>query len=236
MSSDSQTFDPYRSPTLPEGADTGRLTSGRPGMLTVLCVLCMVLGALGMINGCFGAVGLLVGKQIQRVVTSAQPPTGMPKDIHDAQMEMQRAMYAIQDKYIWALSIGLIWRFAAGALLFVGGILTLMGREQGRRILIAGCLIAAPFVLLDAILQSLIAVENMTVMNSFIETMTASTSGQQVPAGFEGTMRAMSGAIKIGAVAVTTLLAVAKLALFVFGIIYLQKDHIRGLFVPAVPA
>ena len=52
MTADS--FDPYRSPSLPEGPYAGVAPSGRPGGLTTLCVLCMVLGALGLFNSLLG--------------------------------------------------------------------------------------------------------------------------------------------------------------------------------------
>src|SRR3954470_14379594 len=100
MSSDLQSFDPYRSPTQPEvqyagqsGVPYGGLPGApyagppprvRTGLLTTLCVLCIVLGALGLMNSLMGAVGAIGGQFIQKAL---QPTAGagMPADMKQAQ-------------------------------------------------------------------------------------------------------------------------------------------------------
>jgi hypothetical protein len=238
MSTDSHSFDPYRSPSLPEGPYAGPPPTGRrPGLLTTLCVLCIVLGALGLFNALFGAFGLVIGRQFQQMVMKSQSQTpGVPPEMQEAQEKMQTEIYAIQDKYLWALGGGLVFRFVASALLLVGGIGALALQPWGRQVLIAGCAVAAPFVLLDAILQSLISMENMTVMNSFMERMIQASPDNGAPQNVEGFIRGMFGVIKIASIAVLSILALAKIALYVFGLIYLHKPHIKALFVPSTPS
>jgi hypothetical protein len=238
MSSDPQAFDPYRSPSLPEGPYGGPPPTGRrPGWLTTLCVLCIVLGALGLFNSLFGAFGLVVGRQFQQMVMKSQSQApGIPPEMQEAQEKMQTEIYAIQEKYLWMLAGGLVFRFVASALLLIGGIGALGLKPWGRQVLIAGCAVAAPFVLLDAILQSLISMENMTVMNGYMERMIQASPGTGAPEKIEGFIRGVFGFIKFASIAVLSLLALAKIALYIFGLIYLQKPHIKALFHAANPS
>ena len=234
MSSDPKTFDPYRSPSLPEGPYASQPSTGRPGLLTTLCVLCIVLGALGLFNYLFGAFGLMVGRQVQQMVMNSQSGTpGIPPEMQEAQEKMQTEIYAIQEKYLWAIAGGLVFRFVASALLLAGGIGTLALKPWGRHVLLAGCAVAAPFVLMDAILQSLITMENMTVMNSFMEHMINATPNKEAPENVEGFIRGMVGVIKIASIVILAFLALAKIALYIFGLIYLRKPRIKALFAPA---
>jgi len=231
MSANPQLFDPYRSPSLPEGPYTKSSPSGRPGFLTTLCVLCIVLGALGLFNSLFGAFGLVVGRQFQQMAIKAQSQTpGLSPEMREAQKKMQTEIIAIQDKYLWALGGGLVFRFVVSAMLLTGGIGALGLRPWGRQVLMVGCAVAAPFVLLDAILQSLITMENMTVMNSYMEGMMNATPGKEMPQNMEGFVRGMIGAVKIASIVMVALIAVAKIALYIFGLLYLQKPHIKSLF------
>src|SRR3954470_2053768 len=109
MSAESQTFDPYRSPTLPEVPYAPPMTTGRPGWLTTLCVLCIVLGALGLFNSLLGAAGAIGGQFIQKALQPAAG-AGMPADMKDAQEEFQADINAVQLKYFWATIPALAFR------------------------------------------------------------------------------------------------------------------------------
>ncbi len=227
--------DPYRSPSLPEGPYAGPPpTDRRPGWLTTLCVFCIVLGVLGLFNSLFGAFGLLVGRQFQQMVMNSQAQApGISPEMQEAQEKMQKEIYAVQEKYLWAIGGGLVFRFVASALLLIGGIGTLALKPWGRQVLIAGCAVAAPFVLVDAILQSLITMENMTVMNSYMEHMINAAPGNNAPEKIEGFIRGMFGFLKVASIVVLSLLSLGKIALYIFGLIYLQKPHIKAFFDPA---
>jgi hypothetical protein len=230
MTADS--FDPYRTPSLPQGPSGPAPTrTGRPGLLTTLCVLCIVLGALGLFNSIFGTFGLIAGRQFQQAMMKSQSSApGISPEIKEAQENMQNEMYAIQEKYLVAIAVGLVLRFVASLLLVSGGVGALSLREWGRRVLIAACAVAAPFVLLDAILQSMITMENMTVMNSYMEVMMNEVQGKASPENVEGFVRGMFGAIKVVTIVLTNLLALAKLGLYCFGLVYLQRESIRNLY------
>jgi len=227
MSADSQAFDPYRSPSMPEVPYAGPPPAGRSGWLTTLCVLCIVLGALGLVNSAFGTLGMIVGKKIQQTM-AAQPQPGMPADLQEAQQKMQEEMYAIQDKYWTPLVLAIVFRVVVGALLVLGGVRSLGLHESGRKLLILACAVALVFDTLQTILQSIMTMENMTIVNSYLEVMTGKTSG--VPANMEAIVQVISSILRFFAIALIYVIALAKIALYVFGLVYLRKPLVIALF------
>jgi hypothetical protein len=222
MTAETGSFDPYRSPSLPEGVN-----AGRPGWLSVLCVLCIVLGALGLMNSVFGTIGLAVGPRIQRFM-AAQPKSGMPEELKKAQETFQEDMYQIQRKYIWPLSISMFFRVVVCTLLLVGGIRALSLAEQGRKLLMIACAIALVFDLLQAILQLVIGIENMTVTNEFMEAM--ASPGGTTPKDVEIFIKTLGSVIRFLVVGMICVFALAKIAFYIFSVLYLQKPHIVALF------
>lgn len=225
MAADSPLFDPYRSPSLPEGPIEATAPAGRPGMLTTLCVLCIVLGALGLLNSLFGTVGLVAGPYLQTVFRS-QPSPGMSPEMQEANNEFQDEMYAVQLKYWWLSAVGLLLRFSVALLLLLGGVRALSLTPPGRLILLLACGAALPFELAHAIFQSWIMMENMTTMNTFSEKLVAEGSSEEMRSFirmfFRGTL--------IGSLIIMYLLSFLKMALYLFGLIYLRKERIRDLF------
>jgi hypothetical protein len=96
MSNAPLSYNPYLPPdeVLAEPAHRGR-----PGMLTTLCVLAIVLGALGLLTGFAGVGSLVFGKQIQ---TSFQPQKqpGISEEMVQIQKDYQAELMGIQDQYI----------------------------------------------------------------------------------------------------------------------------------------
>jgi hypothetical protein len=227
MTAETGSFDPYRSPSLPEGVYTGPRPVGRPGWLSFLCVLCIVLGALGLMNSVFGTFGMVVGPRFQQFM-AAQPKPGMPDDLKEAQEKMQADMYTIQAKYIWPLGLSIALRLIVCALLLVGGIRCLNMSEQGRKLLIIACSIALVFDLLQAIFQMVITVENMTVMNEFMEAM--ANQGGSTPKEVEAVIKTIGSIIRFLMVGMVCVFALAKIAFYIFGVLYLQKPNIMALF------
>src|SRR5262245_55300059 len=192
MSADSQAFDPYRSPSLPEGpyAD-GRVQAGRPGALTALCVLCIVLGALGLMNSLFGTIGAVAGPKLQAAFQPKSSP-GMPAEMQKVQQEFQDEVMKIQAKYFWESVIALVFRFAAALLLLIGGLRSLGLAEPGRKILLVACAVALAFELAHAILQSMVQMEMMTSVNSFVEGLLSNMpQGKGTPPGFNSMMQSV---------------------------------------------
>jgi hypothetical protein len=230
MSADSNAFDPYRSPSLPEGPYAGRSASNRPGWLTALCVVCVVLGALGLMNALMGTAGALAGPYLQALI-QPKPSPSMPPEMQQAQQDLQDELQAVQDRYFVPLVAWIALRFIAALLLLIGGLQCLSLRESGRKLLIAACAVAIGFELSHAILQSIVNMENLAAFNSFGDTFLQSMpEGSQASPGMQNAMRSLLRGTIIAGLVVFYLLVLLKVGLYLFGMIYLQKLHIRALF------
>ena len=231
MSPDSQALDPYRSPSLPEGPYAAdRVSKGRPGVLTALCVLCIVLGALGLMNSLFGTVGAIAGPKLQQMMTPKSSP-GMPKEMQDAQQKFQDEVIVVQNKFFWQSVVALIFRFIVATLLLIGGLRTLGLVESGRKVLLIACGAALAFELAHAILQSVVTMEMLTAVNSFVNGMLSSMpEGKKTPPGFQNTMQTIVRGSIIAQLVIMFLLVMAKAGLYLYGLVYLQRTQVKALF------
>ena len=224
MSFDSQAFDPYRSPSLPEGPYVGLPATGRPGLLTTLCVLCIVLGSLGLLNSLMGTVGAVAGPKLQEALQPAAG-AGMPDDMKQVQADFQDEIYKVQGKYLWATIPALAFRFVAALLLLIGGIRSLSLVEGGRKTLLAACAVAVVFELLHGILQGVITANMMTAVNSYVEKLMPRCHRPAKETDMRRIMPLVVRGSIIGGLVFSYLIALAKIALYFFGLIYLQKQR-----------
>jgi hypothetical protein len=229
MSADSSTLDPYRSPTLPEGPYAGKQTTGKPGWLTALCVICIVLGALGLINAILGTAAELAGPYFQAMLSPRGGP-GIPADMQQAQQDLMDEMNVIKQKY-FILSLALLgFRFVAAGLLLYGGLRCLGLSEAGRKLLIAACAVALVFELSQTIIQSLVYLQNLTAMNSAMERFQSSLSNGSAPPGLQAVMKWTMRISMILPIILAYGMALLKGGVFLFGLSYLRREHIKVLF------
>ena len=229
MSSDPHSFDPYRSPTLPQGADPGPPPIGRTGWLTVLCVLCIVLGALGIFNSLLGTVGAVAGNAMQKAFQPTIKTGGMPQDMQDAQEKFQEDLNAVQMKYFWATVPALAVRFVVALLLLIGGIRSLSLVDAGRKMLLVGCGAAIVFELAHSILQSVVSMDMMTAVNSYVLQLTETMPQNNGP-DMSRVLPTIVRASVIASLVFAYVIALAKIALYIFGLIYLRKPQIIARF------
>jgi hypothetical protein len=224
----SEPFDPYRSPSLPEGPFQPVVSGGRPGWLTALCVLAIVLGALGLMNSLMGTAGLLAGQHLQKAIR-AQPSPGMSQEMQDAQNKMQDEMYAVQRKYWWPIAIALLLRTGVALLLLLGGIRALGMSEGGRQLLLVAFGVALPFELVHAILQTIIMLENMTAMHGFAEAL-SNEMPKDGPPQLENFIETVMQGTLIASLVFMYLWTLLKCGLYLWGLLYLRRDRIKALF------
>jgi len=111
----------------------------RPTALTVICILAIVFGAIGLLTGGIGLISQLFSSQIQQAVAGQ---AGLNGAAGEAQAEIVTKSMEIAKKYnpvMIPLTIGKI--LVEGALL-IGGIMALGLKLPGKSLL-AGALIAA---------------------------------------------------------------------------------------------
>lgn len=234
--SDSTAYDPYRTPALPEGPPGGS-TSGRPGWLTAVCVMCIVIGILGALNGAAGLVGALFGQQMQNMMMRrGGAGGGFPAEMQKVQEEFQAEMMAVQDKFFWGILASCILRMLVAAGLIYGGIVCLGLKAEGRQILLAACGAAILFEIGIVVLQSLINMEMMTAINAYLENVLQTMPQQPGGPPREFLLRIMKGSIIAGFVLQYVLIFI-KIVFYLLCMLYLQRQSIKALFGQAsVPA
>jgi hypothetical protein len=225
MSADTSAYDPYRTPALPEKHPGS--AGGRPGWLTALCVLCIVIGVLGLMNGLLGLAGTLFGEQLQTMF-SPRGATGMPPEMQKVQDDFQAETLAVQAKFYVGLLIACILRIAVATALLVGGVQCLALKPTGRQVLLLACGGAILFEIGHAVLQSLVNMEMMTAVNGFMEGFLQEMP-QQNGAPPEMFMAIMKGSLIAGFV-VQYVIALFKIAFYVWCLVFLQRQAIKALF------
>lgn len=233
MSQDPTPFDPYLSPAVPDVpyAPSGG-SNHRPGWLTALCVVSIVIGVLGGMNGLFGLIGVLAGPSLQAMfMPQAQAGPGAANEMEKIQQQFQAEMAQVQNKYFVALLVATLARIVVAAALLVGGVMSLNLKPNGRTILLLACGAGILYELgVGVLLQSLINMEMSAAMNSFfeslIETLPKAQGGGPPP---EIVLNIMKGSIIFG-FAIQYVFAAIKIAFYLWGLIYLQREAIRALF------
>lgn len=228
---ESASLDPYRPPNLPEGPYAGRPTTGKPQLLSALCVICIVLGSLGIMNSLMGLVGALGGQQFQAMLQPKGGP-GMPPEFQKANDDFQDDMNSVQNKYYVEIMISIGVRLLAAVLLVVGGFKALGLKESGRILLLAACAVALFFELGHSILQSLINTEMATAVNSFTEAMFQGMPQRKGQEAVGKTMQTFMQVMIYASFAIFYILTLAKAGTYFFGLIYLRKQKIKELFKP----
>jgi len=229
-------YDPYRSPTMPEGSFVASPTAARPQLLSAVCVICLVMGGLGLMNSFFGAVQVAVGSKLQQAF-QPKGANGMPPEMQKAQDDFQAEMLTLDKRYWVQNTVSLSFRFLAAILLLVGGIKALGLNESGRVLLIAACSVALCFELGHAILQSIVNTEMMTAVNSYVEGMLESMPkgrGGGPPKGFTQTMQTVTKVSIMAGLAFFYILVLLKAGFYLFAFVYLRKPNIKALFADKV--
>jgi hypothetical protein len=234
----SEPFNPYESPVPVASSSDGMPPLGRrrPGGLTAIAVIAIILGSLGLIGSLFG----LASFALQPVLRSAFTlPAGLANDPamkaqRDMQREMQEKMQAVTDRYApFTVGFAVINLFLAGSLL-LGGIWILKIQPKGYAVLTYAFLIAIIFEIIRAIVQTFMQVELGTVMASIMPEMMKAAgpkAGQGAAQGAEFIAMATKIGIAVGVVfAIVPVLA--KLVYYIIGVVYLRRPQIRQLFEP----
>jgi hypothetical protein len=232
MSAESGFQDPYQTPALPQGPYAPS-PGARPGWLTALCVIAIVLGVLGFMNGVMGVVGTVFAEQFQTMFTPAGGG-GMPPEMQAIQDKFQDETLAVQQKFYAFTLLASILRIAVATALVVGGIQCLGLKESGRQILLLACGAAVLFEIGQAVLQSLVSMEMMTAVNSYFENFLQSMPRQGNGPPPEVFMSIMKGSLIAGFV-VQYAIGLLKVAFYIWGALFLSRQAIKALFGHSAP-
>ena len=199
---------PYQSnPTLPQATS---VPQQKPGGLTAIAVICLILGSLGALMALFGIAMLFLQGSMNQF--QAAQPGGPPPEFL-AEMEALQASQFIPTLIVNGCNV------IIGSLLAIGSIGVLGTKEWGRNLLRNALLAAIFFVVVRGIYGMWVQYSSMSVIS------------KMVPAGGDkATMEAiMQGTIIFGIV-IGVIWMVVLIGFYIWSRIYLNKPPIRALF------
>ena len=199
---------PYQSnPTLPESTS---VPQQKPGGLTAIAVICLILGSLGALMALFGIAMLFLQGSMNQF--QAAQPGGPPPEFF-AEMEALQASQFIPTLIANGCNV------IIGSLLAIGSIGVLGTKEWGRSLLQNALLAAIFFVIVRGIYTIWMQYSSMSAMS------------KMVPSGGDAaTMEAiMQGSIIFGIVIGVIWMAVL-IGFYIWSRSYLNKPPIRALF------
>jgi hypothetical protein len=139
----------------------------RPGALTAVCIIAIVLGCMGILAALSSFAASLGANQIQQ--WQAQMGTaGNSADVRDLQAEMNAKSLAIVNRFRLVNVAMSVFQFALAAMLLAGGIKALGMKEPGRKLLRAACGVAILYELSHAVPHTLMQLENMALMEDYL--------------------------------------------------------------------
>ena len=163
-------FDAYQSPSLTPEIVTATESMPKFGRVKAICIVAIVLGGAGVATALMGAVGLVIGKQLQAAFSGPNPP-GMSQELQDVQRQAQQQIQAVQDRF-WVVNLLVTGaHLVVASLLLTGGIQALRRVRPGRKILLTACLAAIAFELVRGSVQAVMQIQVLSVTMNFFEQM-----------------------------------------------------------------
>lgn len=209
-----------------------------PVWLKVVCIGCIVLGALGLAASVTGIIGLLVAEQgqvwMEKLMGAVQQ--GMPPQMKEVQGQLMQESMDIQRQWRpFHLALAVTNLFVASGLL-AGGIQALRMKPVGQKLLLAALAAASVFEVVRAVPTTLMQWQTTQLMGPYMERlMEASTAqGQNMPPAqrqsFQRMMRSTMVAGTLMGLAMTIAIATFKIAFYVAGIWLLRRPHIQAMY------
>jgi hypothetical protein len=212
---------PYRPPTADRELP---VYARRPGGLTAVCVLAIILGFLAL-GSAFGTTCGVVMNLLGGV--GGMFSSGMGGELEEIQVKMYREVAAFSNQFVVIHVLIILLLVVLGTALLVGGFRSMKLIEAGRRTLVAACSAAILFEIVRCGWMLFEQMQTMAIMRTNLSRITDSLADGAGPA------RAMQGIMSVslyaGVVFAVGWLAL-KLAYFIFAVIYLRKDSVRRIF------
>lgn len=211
---------PYTPANLPELAG-----APRPGGLTAICIIAIVLGVLGTLSGAAKGFNVLFGAQMQQAFGSMG---GVTEEQKQAQQDMNSALVAEMARYRLANGILCIAQLALCIALLVSALKTLKLKAAGRQLFFYVCC----FLLVYEIGQFVVFVFQQLsiapIMELYMPQMMKGPDGEDIAGGAFGKVIARMSII----VGVVTQCAwtLMKLVFYSIAIRYLLKSKVITLF------
>jgi hypothetical protein len=202
----------------------------RPGGLTALCILAIVLGALGIMTGLTGLAAAALSDPLQKLAAGLQPE----QDKEGARLQQQVADESREfagRHFVRNLLFSLA-RLVVASCLLLGGILALRLKTPGRKAL----LVAFAAGILFELSQIWPMIEVFGFTERIMEMQQQMAGNAPNGGDAAGTMRVMAKMIAAMQVAMMGGMLLTKITCYAFGLWYLTRPHVAALYVrPALP-
>lgn len=223
MNSELPSFDPYLPPSaLPPTASRDPMPSG----LKAICIIALVLGAIGTLLSCLGFVGVAIN---QSSLGSFGLPAGdgaRDGQAQEAQRDLQEGMAAINRQFL-PFTIAIVsLHLVAGMLLTIGGLLGLKSVPAGRSTLVLAFIAAIIYEVGQATLNLIVQTKTIPLAQRSVEQMLQGPGQPGVPQG-AGQLMLVFMFVILGITLITVLV---KIAFYAYSLYYLNRKDIVARF------
>jgi hypothetical protein len=227
--SDVSAANPYRPPT---DIAIGRRASARPGKLTAICVIAIVLGVLGILGGAYGVLWLIMAPFVTQLLVPPAGP-GFPAEMRESQLRLHAEIQGVMYRYIVPLAVLMGISLIAAVAMTVGGFKALKLKGLGRLLLLAGFTLGVAYEIGNGWLQFAMTPESVAVMQRSLDDTLQSTPDGPGRQHMKRGMEISLGIGKFAGITFAVVLGVVKLAYYLFSLIYLNREPVRILYLAA---
>ena len=219
----------FNQPSYPGDSTTGfeGTPRKRPGGLTAVCVIAIVLGGLGLCGSVLGLGSLAFQDKIEKFSMQQQTPAGMPDGILKNQMEMQKKMQQkmmeVTHRYRGITLGTTLLNLLFATSLLVGGIMTMKLNPTGRTFLVTVFLAVIVFEIVRLVITVFMQLDMAAAM----------TAAFQGGAGANQGAALLATSMKVGTfigMGIGLVMALGKIVFYGIGASYLGRQKIRQLF------
>lgn len=220
------------------GAGFGPPVRRRPGGVTAVGVLAIILGCMGAFSAIAGMANSLMGGSMQQMFTPPQP--GVPQQMQQAQEEMNAAIMEVVERYSMVNAALAAVHLGLAAALAWFGIRTVQMSDHGRRMLQFVMLTAIVFEAVRAVPTVALQMEMAPIMEQHMGRMmeAARPPGKQISPSEEATLNTigkMAGAAIWVGLAVALGWVLVKVIFYAMSARYLGLERVREAFAAFMP-
>jgi hypothetical protein len=198
----------------------------RPGGLTAICVIAIVLGVMGFMSSGMKGVNLVFGKQFQKLVAGV---SGTPnKEMAEAQEELNEAMWELSDRFLIPNILLASTQFALAIALTFGGLKAMKLQAIGRKVLVVAFSFVVVFEIAQLGLFAMIQIQMMPLMDIHMSRVLEAAPGNNP--GSEKFAQSIAKYSLIAGFIMQGGWMLVKLVFLGIAIWYLRTQRIRFLF------
>lgn len=216
-----------------------------PVWLKVVCIVSIVLGALGLLMATAGLIGQWKAEDWQKSTAKLMETLqagGLPPQIEELQQEMMEQTMAVQRQWRPVnVAISLVHLCVAAALL-AGGIQALRLKPLGRKILLAALSLAIVFEVVRIVPTSVMQWQISQIIEPYMQRIVDASSppNKAMPAAQRKSLQMVMRASMMAGVLIGVLtaagMALVKLAFYIASLWLLRRPQFRAVYEPAVEA